>query len=174
MKAAEVLFLISLFVSILWNLKYEKNIPNLIYNLVLQEKSDSSDAGKESSSEGGADAQDASSSSSSKTKESTPGYEEKVVNRFSCVVEVSDLWFWVNEWRDFPSCLLQQTDRTNRFEYLLKQTELFAHFIQPAAQKTPTSPLKMKPGRPRIKKDEKQNLLSAGEWVFGPKTRFVF
>uniref|UniRef100_A0A8C1JB27 SWI/SNF related, matrix associated, actin dependent regulator of chromatin, subfamily a, member 5 n=1 Tax=Cyprinus carpio TaxID=7962 RepID=A0A8C1JB27_CYPCA len=47
-----------------------------------------------------------------------------------------------------------------RFEYLLKQTEVFAHFIQPAAQKTPTSPLKMKPGRPRIKKDEKQNLLS--------------
>uniref|UniRef100_A0A3B4G052 SWI/SNF related, matrix associated, actin dependent regulator of chromatin, subfamily a, member 5 n=1 Tax=Pundamilia nyererei TaxID=303518 RepID=A0A3B4G052_9CICH len=82
-----------------------------------------------------ADGQDASSSSSSsKTKDSTPGYEEKV-----------------------------QTDRTNRFEYLLKQTELFAHFIQPAAQKTPTSPLKMKPGRPRIKKDEKQNLLSAGD-----------
>uniref|UniRef100_A0A4W5NZU7 SNF2 related chromatin remodeling ATPase 5 n=1 Tax=Hucho hucho TaxID=62062 RepID=A0A4W5NZU7_9TELE len=40
------------------------------------------------------------------------------------------------------------SDRTNRFEYLLKQTEVFAHFIQPAAQKTPTSPLKMKPGRP--------------------------
>ncbi|XP_030803133.1 SWI/SNF-related matrix-associated actin-dependent regulator of chromatin subfamily A member 5 [Camarhynchus parvulus] len=57
-----------------------------------------------------------------------------------------------------------QTDRANRFEYLLKQTELFAHFIQPAAQKTPTSPLKMKPGRPRIKKDEKQNLLSAGDY----------
>uniref|UniRef100_A0A8C2AVS0 SWI/SNF related, matrix associated, actin dependent regulator of chromatin, subfamily a, member 5 n=1 Tax=Cyprinus carpio TaxID=7962 RepID=A0A8C2AVS0_CYPCA len=56
-----------------------------------------------------------------------------------------------------------KTDRTNRFDYLLKQTELFAHFIQPAAQKTPTSPLKMKPGRPRIKKDEKQNLLSAGD-----------
>uniref|UniRef100_A0A8C0YDS1 SNF2 related chromatin remodeling ATPase 5 n=1 Tax=Cyprinus carpio carpio TaxID=630221 RepID=A0A8C0YDS1_CYPCA len=56
-----------------------------------------------------------------------------------------------------------KTDRTNRFEYLLKQTEVFAHFIQPAAQKTPTSPLKMKPGRPRIKKDEKQNLLSAGD-----------
>lgn len=63
----------------------------------------------------------------------------------------------------FVFLYLQQTDRTNRFEYLLKQTELFAHFIQPAAQKTPTSPLKMKPGRPRIKKDEKQNLLSAGE-----------
>ena len=57
-----------------------------------------------------------------------------------------------------------QTDRANRFEYLLKQTELFAHFIQPAAQKTPTSPLKMKPGRPRIKKDEKQNLLSVGDY----------
>uniref|UniRef100_A0A4W4EL03 SWI/SNF related, matrix associated, actin dependent regulator of chromatin, subfamily a, member 5 n=1 Tax=Electrophorus electricus TaxID=8005 RepID=A0A4W4EL03_ELEEL len=56
-----------------------------------------------------------------------------------------------------------KTDRTNRFEYLLRQTEVFAHFIQPAAQKTPTSPLKMKPGRPRIKKDEKQNLLSAGD-----------
>ncbi|XP_006629564.2 SWI/SNF-related matrix-associated actin-dependent regulator of chromatin subfamily A member 5 [Lepisosteus oculatus] len=56
-----------------------------------------------------------------------------------------------------------QADRSNRFEYLLKQTEVFAHFIQPAAQKTPTSPLKMKPGRPRIKKDEKQNLLSAGD-----------
>uniref|UniRef100_A0A672YZW0 Helicase ATP-binding domain-containing protein n=1 Tax=Sphaeramia orbicularis TaxID=375764 RepID=A0A672YZW0_9TELE len=102
-----------------------------------EEKSDCSDAGKESSSEAGPDGQDGSSSSSpssSKTKESAPGYEEKV-----------------------------QTDRTNRFEYLLKQTELFAHFIQPAAQKTPTSPLKMKPGRPRIKKDEKQNLLSAGD-----------
>ncbi|KAA8594681.1 hypothetical protein FQN60_011816 [Etheostoma spectabile] len=73
-------------------------------------------------------------SSSSSKKVSAPGYEEKV-----------------------------QTDRTNRFEYLLKQTELFAHFIQPAAQKTPTSPLKMKPGRPRIKNDEKQNLLSAGD-----------
>uniref|UniRef100_A0A665UCV8 SWI/SNF related, matrix associated, actin dependent regulator of chromatin, subfamily a, member 5 n=1 Tax=Echeneis naucrates TaxID=173247 RepID=A0A665UCV8_ECHNA len=97
------------------------------------EKSDSSDAGKESSSDAGPDGQDAS-SSSSKAKDIAPGYEEKV-----------------------------QTDRTNRFEYLLKQTELFAHFIQPAAQKTPTSPLKMKPGRPRIKKDEKQNLLSAGD-----------
>uniref|UniRef100_A0A665UDD4 SWI/SNF related, matrix associated, actin dependent regulator of chromatin, subfamily a, member 5 n=1 Tax=Echeneis naucrates TaxID=173247 RepID=A0A665UDD4_ECHNA len=96
-------------------------------------ESDSSDAGKESSSDAGPDGQDAS-SSSSKAKDIAPGYEEKV-----------------------------QTDRTNRFEYLLKQTELFAHFIQPAAQKTPTSPLKMKPGRPRIKKDEKQNLLSAGD-----------
>ncbi|XP_067850488.1 SWI/SNF-related matrix-associated actin-dependent regulator of chromatin subfamily A member 5 isoform X1 [Heptranchias perlo] len=57
-----------------------------------------------------------------------------------------------------------KTDRSNRFDYLLQQTELFAHFIQPAAQKTPTSPLKMKPGRPRVKKDEKQTLLSAGDY----------
>ncbi|KAH0630943.1 hypothetical protein JD844_004332 [Phrynosoma platyrhinos] len=57
-----------------------------------------------------------------------------------------------------------KTDRAKRFEFLLKQTELFAHFIQPAAQKSPTSPLKVKLGRPRIKKDEKQCLLSAGDY----------
>uniref|UniRef100_A0A8C8MEN9 SWI/SNF related, matrix associated, actin dependent regulator of chromatin, subfamily a, member 5 n=1 Tax=Oncorhynchus tshawytscha TaxID=74940 RepID=A0A8C8MEN9_ONCTS len=62
-----------------------------------------------------------------------------------------------------PAYEEKASDRTNRFEYLLKQTEVFAHFIQPAAQKTPTSPLKMKPGRPRVKKDEKQNLLSVGD-----------
>lgn len=59
----------------------------------------------------------------------------------------------------------QKADRAKRFEFLLKQTELFAHFIQPAAQKSPTSPLKVKLGRPRIKKDEKQCLISAGEYV---------
>uniref|UniRef100_A0A671MRB3 Probable global transcription activator SNF2L1 n=1 Tax=Sinocyclocheilus anshuiensis TaxID=1608454 RepID=A0A671MRB3_9TELE len=57
----------------------------------------------------------------------------------------------------------RKTDRANRFEFLLKQTELFAHFIQPASQKSPTSPLKVKVGRPRIKQDEKQNLLSVGD-----------
>ncbi|XP_077097377.1 putative global transcription activator SNF2L1 [Siphateles boraxobius] len=57
----------------------------------------------------------------------------------------------------------RKTDRANRFEFLLKQTELFAHFIQPASQKSPTSPLKVKMGRPRIKQDEKQNLLSVGD-----------
>ncbi|KAF3852511.1 hypothetical protein F7725_005866 [Dissostichus mawsoni] len=56
-----------------------------------EEKTDSSDEGKESASEAGADVQDA--SSSTKTKETGLGYEEKVL-----------------------------TDRTNRFEYLLKQT----------------------------------------------------
>uniref|UniRef100_A0A287D8S1 SNF2 related chromatin remodeling ATPase 1 n=1 Tax=Ictidomys tridecemlineatus TaxID=43179 RepID=A0A287D8S1_ICTTR len=57
-----------------------------------------------------------------------------------------------------------KADRAKRFEFLLKQTELFAHFIQPSAQKSPTSPLNMKLGRPRIKKDEKQNLISAGDY----------
>uniref|UniRef100_A0AAY4ENF1 SWI/SNF related, matrix associated, actin dependent regulator of chromatin, subfamily a, member 1 n=1 Tax=Denticeps clupeoides TaxID=299321 RepID=A0AAY4ENF1_9TELE len=57
----------------------------------------------------------------------------------------------------------RRADRANRFEFLLKQTELFAHFIQPASQKSPTSPLKVRVGRPRIKQDEKQNLLSVGD-----------
>jgi len=63
---------------------------------------------------------------------------------------------------------VQQTDRSNRFSFLLQQTELFAHFMttgDPAAKggKTPTSPLKMKIGRPRLKKDEKSKLMEAGE-----------
>ncbi|KAL4630809.1 putative global transcription activator SNF2L1 [Arapaima gigas] len=57
----------------------------------------------------------------------------------------------------------RKTDRANRFEFLLKQTELFAHFIQPASQKSPTSPLKVKLGQTRVKQDEKQNLLSVGD-----------
>ncbi|XP_048192307.1 probable global transcription activator SNF2L1 isoform X5 [Perognathus longimembris pacificus] len=56
-----------------------------------------------------------------------------------------------------------KTDRAKRFEFLLKQTELFAHFIQPSAQKSPTSPLSMKLGRPRIKKEEKQSVMSVGD-----------
>uniref|UniRef100_A0A4W3JES4 SNF2 related chromatin remodeling ATPase 1 n=1 Tax=Callorhinchus milii TaxID=7868 RepID=A0A4W3JES4_CALMI len=59
--------------------------------------------------------------------------------------------------------MILKMDRTKRFEFLLKQTELFAHFIQPAAQKSPSSPLKLKLGRPRTKQDEKQTLLSAGD-----------
>jgi len=75
-----------------------------------------------------------------------------------------------------PSCctavfrvhFVQQTDRSNRFDFLLQQTELFAHFMttgDPAAKggKTPTSPLKMKIGRPKLKKDEKSKLMEAGE-----------
>uniref|UniRef100_A0A3Q2H5R0 SWI/SNF related, matrix associated, actin dependent regulator of chromatin, subfamily a, member 1 n=2 Tax=Equus TaxID=9789 RepID=A0A3Q2H5R0_HORSE len=57
-----------------------------------------------------------------------------------------------------------KADRAKRFEFLLKQTELFAHFIQPSAQKSPTSPLNMKLGRPRMKKDDKQSLISAGDY----------
>ncbi|KAF5891766.1 SWI/SNF-related matrix-associated actin-dependent regulator of chromatin subfamily A member 5-like, partial [Clarias magur] len=57
----------------------------------------------------------------------------------------------------------RKADRANRFEFLLKQTELFAHFIQPASVKSPTSPLKVRLGRPRVKPDEKQNLLSVGD-----------
>uniref|UniRef100_G3SMK0 SNF2 related chromatin remodeling ATPase 1 n=1 Tax=Loxodonta africana TaxID=9785 RepID=G3SMK0_LOXAF len=73
-------------------------------------------------------------------KEIDPEYEEKMVNIFL------------------------KADRAKRFEFLLKQTELFAHFIQPAAQKSPTSPLNLKLGRPRVKKDEKQSLISAGDY----------
>nr|KAF6314013.1 SWI/SNF related, matrix associated, actin dependent regulator of chromatin, subfamily a, member 1 [Pipistrellus kuhlii] len=57
-----------------------------------------------------------------------------------------------------------KADRAKRFEFLLKQTELFAHFIQPSAQKSPTSPLNMKLGRPQIKKEDKQSLISAGDY----------
>ncbi|XP_063102463.1 probable global transcription activator SNF2L1 isoform X7 [Cavia porcellus] len=57
-----------------------------------------------------------------------------------------------------------KADRAKRFEFLLKQTELFAHFIQPSAQKSPTFPLNMKFRRPRAKKDEKQSLISAGDY----------
>ncbi|XP_059410705.1 SWI/SNF-related matrix-associated actin-dependent regulator of chromatin subfamily A member 5 [Carassius carassius] len=96
---------------------------------------DASESGQDEASDTAMDSEAQSSSPPlAKEKDQPGGYEEKV-----------------------------KTDRTNRFEYLLKQTEVFAHFIQPAAQKTPTSPLKMKPGRPRLKKDEKQNLLSAGD-----------
>uniref|UniRef100_A0A0B6ZJP7 SWI/SNF-related matrix-associated actin-dependent regulator of chromatin subfamily A member 5 n=1 Tax=Arion vulgaris TaxID=1028688 RepID=A0A0B6ZJP7_9EUPU len=59
-----------------------------------------------------------------------------------------------------------EKDRSNRFNFLLKQTELFAHFMQTGAQAGgggPTSPLKMK-GRPRlIKNDEKSKLVAAGD-----------
>ena len=68
-------------------------------------------------------------------------------------------------------CVLQESDRSNRFQFLLKQTELFAHFMttggnQPkpgASAGTPSSPLKMKSGRPKIKKDDKAKLLEVGE-----------
>ncbi|KAK7788863.1 hypothetical protein R5R35_007891 [Gryllus longicercus] len=42
------------------------------------------------------------------------------------------------------------TDRSKRFEYLLKQTEIFTHFMSNSqSNKSPSSPLKARPGRPR-------------------------
>ncbi|XP_064636747.1 SWI/SNF-related matrix-associated actin-dependent regulator of chromatin subfamily A member 5-like [Lineus longissimus] len=59
-------------------------------------------------------------------------------------------------------------DRGKRFDFLLQQTELFAHFMATGSTlgaKTPTSPLKMKPGRPTRapKLDPKQKLAQAGD-----------
>ncbi|EEB20390.1 helicase, putative [Pediculus humanus corporis] len=46
-----------------------------------------------------------------------------------------------------------ENDRSKRFDYLLRQTEIFSHFMMnnERGNKTPTSPLKMKPGRPKKK-----------------------
>lgn len=50
-----------------------------------------------------------------------------------------------------------ERDRTARFGFLLQQTEIFTHFMSNTSSlKSPTSPLKMKPGRPLKKKDEKK------------------
>ena len=62
--------------------------------------------------------------------------------------------------------LLQECDRGNRFEFLLKQTELFAHFMSTGMngnKKTPTSPLKMKNRQTKASKNEKAKLVEAGE-----------
>ncbi|PSN50858.1 Chromatin-remodeling complex ATPase chain Iswi [Blattella germanica] len=43
-----------------------------------------------------------------------------------------------------------ETDRSKRFDYLLKQTEIFTHFMSNNQRdKQPSSPLKVRPGRPR-------------------------
>lgn len=41
-----------------------------------------------------------------------------------------------------------ETDRSRRFDFLLKQTEIFSHFMTNSA-KTGTSPPKAKAGRPK-------------------------
>lgn len=46
---------------------------------------------------------------------------------------------------DFETKL--ETDRSKRFDFLLKQTEIFSHFMTNANKEK--SPLKIKPGRPR-------------------------
>merc|ERR1739838_500254 len=49
------------------------------------------------------------------------------------------------------------TDRSKRFDYLLKQTEIFSHFMAGPRDKTPSSPLKCKPGRPQKEKKERKS-----------------
>ena len=57
----------------------------------------------------------------------------------------------------------QETDRGKRFDYLLKQTEIFSHFMVGTKDKAPSSPLKCKPGRPKKATTERKS--SAGESV---------
>lgn len=56
-----------------------------------------------------------------------------------------------------------EKDRSSRFDFLLQQTEIFTHFMSATSAKSPTSPLKIKPGRPKIKKDEKAKLSAVGD-----------
>ncbi|XP_042214025.1 chromatin-remodeling complex ATPase chain Iswi-like isoform X2 [Homarus americanus] len=51
-----------------------------------------------------------------------------------------------------------ETDRSKRFDYLLKQTEIFSHFMVGARDKTPSSPLKCKPGRPKKAENRKPSI----------------
>ncbi|XP_029463739.1 probable global transcription activator SNF2L1 isoform X1 [Rhinatrema bivittatum] len=97
-------------------------------------------------------------------KEVDPEYEEKMKNDPPFQLKLPPKASRLEKEVDPEYEEKMKTDRSKRFEFLLKQTELFAHFIQPTAQKSPTSPLKVKLGRPRLKKDEKQNLLSVGDY----------
>ncbi|GAB6033284.1 SWI/SNF- matrix-associated actin-dependent regulator of chromatin sub A member 5 [Chamberlinius hualienensis] len=58
-----------------------------------------------------------------------------------------------------------ETDRSKRFDYLLEQTEIFAHFMNTSnAAKGAGSPIKIRPGRPKLKKnDEKAKLSAVGD-----------
>lgn len=52
-----------------------------------------------------------------------------------------------------------ETDRSKRFDFLLKQTEIFSHFMTNSAkEKSPSSPLKLKPGRPKKIVDKPKDL----------------
>lgn len=64
--------------------------------------------------------------------------------------------------KDFDTKL--ETDRGRRFDYLLQQTEIFAHFMSGIGAKGAASPVKIKPGRPKLKKnDEKAKLSAVGD-----------
>lgn len=52
---------------------------------------------------------------------------------------------------DFESKI--ETDRSKRFDFLLKQTEIFSHFMTNANKSTSSPPGKAKAGRPKKNKD---------------------
>lgn len=54
-----------------------------------------------------------------------------------------------------------ETDRSRRFDYLLQQTEIFSHFMTSGASGKDGSPVKLKPGRPKLKKNDEKAKLSA-------------
>lgn len=52
----------------------------------------------------------------------------------------------IRAYRIIVLCLcIQVQDRVKRFDFLLKQTEIFTHFINAPGAKTPASPLKLTP-----------------------------
>ncbi|KAF8782283.1 SWI/SNF-related matrix-associated like protein [Argiope bruennichi] len=58
-----------------------------------------------------------------------------------------------------------ESDRGKRFEFLLQQTEIFSHFMTTGSNAAKDgSPVKLKPGRPKLKKnDEKAKLSAVGD-----------
>ncbi|KFM63248.1 SWI/SNF-related matrix-associated actin-dependent regulator of chromatin subfamily A member 5, partial [Stegodyphus mimosarum] len=57
-----------------------------------------------------------------------------------------------------------ESDRSRRFDFLLQQTEIFSHFMTSGANMKGGSPVKLKPGRPKLKKnDEKAKLSAVGD-----------
>lgn len=59
-----------------------------------------------------------------------------------------------------------EMDRSKRFDYLLQQTEIFAHFMSTSGlgNKAAGSPFKIRPGRPKTRKnDEKAKLSAVGD-----------
>lgn len=69
----------------------------------------------------------------------------------------------------YSKITFQAGDRAKRFDYLLKQTEIFTHFM--ANQGKSSSPSKPKPGRPR--KEPKEKLIEATEYVFSWRNNVV-
>lgn len=57
-----------------------------------------------------------------------------------------------------------ETDRSRRFDFLLKQTEIFSHFMT-AANNHPKSPTKVKPGKKKAAEKIEKETSDIGEWV---------